>query len=63
MVVRKVLTFKNPMSSLDETHCRLARQIGYDVKSKDMQPNNEKQSEAIKKALTSRFSLIQGPPG
>lgn len=51
------------MSSLDETHCRLARQIGYDIKSKDMQPNNEKQSEAIKKALASRFSLIQGPPG
>lgn len=51
------------MSPSDETHCRLGRKIGYDVKSKDMQPNNEKQSEAIKKALASRFSLIQGPPG
>lgn len=48
---------------LDETRRTLAVQIGFDVMYKYLQPNNEKQLKAIKQALTSRFTLIQGPPG
>lgn len=47
----------------DETHRRLAIQSKYDTKNEILQPNNKKQLEAIKKALSSRFTLIQGPPG
>lgn len=48
---------------LDEIRRTLAVPTGFDVMYKDLQPNNEKQLKAIKQALTSRFTLIQGPPG
>lgn len=47
--------------SLDEIRRTLAVPTGFDVMYKDLQPN--KQLKAIKQALTSRFTLIQGPPG
>ena len=34
-----------------------------EVVDKKLQENNGKQSIAIEKALSSRFTLIQGPPG
>ena len=34
-----------------------------DPRRKPLPRNNKKQQEAIDKALMSRFSLIQGPPG
>ena len=34
-----------------------------DVLDKNLQRNNEMQLKATKKALSSRFTLIQGPPG
>ena len=53
---------------LDQGHAHLARLIERDlwIVSADSAPlpeNNQKQQEAIDKALTQRFSLIQGPPG
>ena len=49
------------ISSLDQEHIRLAKEN--DVLDKNLQRNNEMQLKAIKKALSSRFTLIQGPPG
>lgn len=47
---------------------RIERDLYYDddrndPRRKPLPKNNKKQQEAIDKALTSRFTLIQGPPG
>lgn len=56
----------------DKSHMHNAslieRDLYYEASSEDplrkaLPRNNEKQQEAINKALQSRFSLIQGPPG
>ena len=33
------------------------------VEKRNMPRNNEKQDEALRKALTGQFTIIQGPPG
>ena len=47
----------------DKDHMDLSRKIGADVTICGLAPNNTKQLKAIQGALSSRFSLIQGPPG
>ncbi|XP_062574956.1 helicase with zinc finger domain 2-like isoform X2 [Saccostrea cucullata] len=59
----KSIALRERIQSLDDIHVRLAKQTKSDVMHASLQPNNEKQLEAIKKALSSRFTLIQGPPG
>ncbi|XP_061168137.1 helicase with zinc finger domain 2-like [Saccostrea echinata] len=59
----KSIALREKFQSLDDAHVRLAKETKPDVMHESLQPNNEKQLEAIKKALSSRFTLIQGPPG
>ena len=49
------------ISLLDEKYVNLAKEN--DVLGPNIQPNNKMQLKATKKALSSRFTLIQGPPG
>ena len=63
---------KKMFASLDRDHAHIVttlreRDLYFDgTQGSDERPlpkNNQKQQEAIDKALTSRFTLIQGPPG
>lgn len=47
----------------DQDHLRLCRSMSYEVDVQGFPENNTQQHIAIRKALNSRFSLIQGPPG
>ena len=49
------------ISLLDGKYVNLAKEN--DVLDPNIQPNNKMQLKATKKALSSRFTLIQGPPG
>jgi len=57
---------------LDQDHLRIAGRMDKDLffggnesdpHKMSLPRNNRKQQQAIDKALTSRFTLIQGPPG
>ena len=64
------LQLENLFHIVDKDHAHIAHLIERDLKivlsdeiTLPLPPNNENQQEAINKALDSRFSLIQGPPG
>ncbi|XP_052764074.1 helicase with zinc finger domain 2-like isoform X2 [Mya arenaria] len=69
-----LIALNKPMPDIDEEHIRSANEMeirdltyeysrGSTQEFRPLPPNNEKQQEAIDKALKSAFSLIQGPPG
>lgn len=57
------LLISNSFFNADQDHLRLCRIMSYEVDVPGFPTNNTQQHTAIKKALNSRFSLIQGPPG
>ncbi|XP_062574953.1 helicase with zinc finger domain 2-like [Saccostrea cucullata] len=59
----KSIALREEMPKLDDRHLNLGKLQDPNRFEEVLQPNNNKQSEAIKKALSSRFTLIQGPPG
>lgn len=61
IMVYNIYLFFCIFSDLD--YLRLCRTMNYEVDVPGFHANNTKQDTAIMKALNSRFSLIQGPPG
>ncbi|CAG2248110.1 unnamed protein product [Mytilus edulis] len=59
----QTIALGNQIKDLEQDHLRLCRTMNYDVDIPGFPSNNTQQYTAIKKALHSRFSLIQGPPG
>lgn len=59
-IQKKILIF---FYSLDKGHFKLGRDTEPDVTDIGLVGNNKQQYNAIQRALTTSFSLIQGPPG
>ncbi|WAR23847.1 HELZ2-like protein [Mya arenaria] len=68
------IALNRPIPELDRDHAHIVQMIVRDLhfdecdntqntRTHILPPNNEKQQEAIDKALASKFTLIQGPPG
>ncbi len=54
---------KNDMRILKDAAKERERMKSYDVPDCPLKPLNRPQIEAVKNALTQRFTVIQGPPG
>ncbi|KAL8597128.1 hypothetical protein ACOMHN_050464 [Nucella lapillus] len=67
--VARALAYGDSLPDLDEEHAKLGEEFeGRDVQAytpggRRLPPNNTRQQEAVRKALTSTLTLIQGPPG
>ncbi|KAL3868674.1 hypothetical protein ACJMK2_041452 [Sinanodonta woodiana] len=59
----KAIALGRTIPWLDPEHIRISSIIERDVPFTSLCKNNRNQNEAIDKALSSAFSLIQGPPG
>ncbi|CAG2250000.1 unnamed protein product [Mytilus edulis] len=59
----KAIALGTTIPKLDKGHLKLGKDSEADVVNVGLGRNNDQQYNAIKRALTSSFSLIQGPPG
>ncbi|XP_061168139.1 helicase with zinc finger domain 2-like [Saccostrea echinata] len=62
-VAKKIALNQKGAIRLNSWYSDIASRMNVEVKIPNIVPNNEFQKNAIKKSLTSTFSLIHGPPG